>query len=65
VDTNSQHILNLLTKAGGKLPYNDKTDPQIIMQVFGISKKVFKAAIGNLYKNKQIQILDDGILKIG
>lgn len=64
VDTNSQLILDLLTKAGGKMPYNDKTDPQVIMQVFGVSKKVFKAAIGNLYKNKQIQILDDGILKV-
>jgi uncharacterized protein len=64
IDTNSQKILDLLEKAGGKMPYNDKTDPQVINQIFGISKKVFKAAIGNLYKQKQIEISEDGITKI-
>lgn len=64
IDTNSQKILDLLEKAGGKMPYNDKTDPQVINQIFGISKKVFKAAIGNLYKQKQIEISEVGITKI-
>lgn len=34
-----------------RLPYTDKTDPQVIRQVFGISKGQFKRAVGHLMKN--------------
>lgn len=33
-----------------RLPYTDKTDPQVIQQVFGISKGQFKRAVGHLLK---------------
>ena len=33
-----------------RLPYTDKTDPQVIRQVFGISKGQFKRAVGHLLK---------------
>ncbi len=62
-DINSQAIMDLLLKSGGKLPYNDKTDPEVINKIFGISKKVFKAAIGTLYKQKLIEITENGIVK--
>ncbi len=64
IDKNAQHIMNLLNKSKGKLPYNDKTDPEVIYEIFGFSKKVFKQAIGNLYKQHLILIKPDGIEKV-
>lgn len=43
------------------LPYHDKSDPEVIRQVFGISKGQFKRAIGHLYKERLINITSDGI----
>ena len=45
----------------GFLPYNDKTDAEAIYDAFGVSKKVFKAAIGGLYKDKLITLEANGI----
>ncbi|MBK8628432.1 MAG: GntR family transcriptional regulator [Saprospiraceae bacterium] len=61
IDAQAQKVLDLLHKSKGKLPYNDKTDPEVIYKIFGMSKKVFKQAIGTLYKQKQITITDQGI----
>lgn len=61
VDKYSQIILDLLKKSGGHLPYNDKTDPEVIYSIFGFSKKVFKMSIGKLYKEKIIDMSDKGI----
>lgn len=43
-------ILSALEEAGGALPLGDKSTPEDITRELGISKKVFKAAIGGLYK---------------
>lgn len=43
------------------LPYHDKSDPDEIRHVFGISKGQFKRAIGHLYKERFISIDADGI----
>lgn len=64
IDSFSQNILNALEKAGGFLPYNDKTEPEIIYNIFGISKKVFKQSIGLLFKQRLIEISAEGIKKI-
>jgi uncharacterized protein len=49
-------------KAGdGFMPINDKSSPEIIYREFSVSKKVFKAALGNLYKKRQITIEKDGV----
>ena len=61
IDSISASILNALSMANGKLPYNDKTEAEIIKEKFGISKKNFKKAIGTLYKAKRIIINDEGI----
>ncbi len=58
-------ILELLEAQGGFLPYHDKSDPEDIYNFFGMSKKSFKMAIGNLFKQKIIEITDHGIRKIG
>lgn len=61
IDSTAQSIMTLLSKAGGSLPYNDKTDPEVIYRIFGISKKAFKQSIGNLFKQRIITISETGI----
>lgn len=59
-DTEADKILVQLHKAGGFLPYHDKTDPAVLYEKFGISKKAFKQAIGRLYKERKIIIMPEG-----
>jgi predicted RNA-binding protein (virulence factor B family) len=54
-------IVNYLKKQGGFAPVHDKTDPQVISKLFGMSKAAFKKAIGGLYKQHVIDIEKDGI----
>lgn len=61
VDQHTQKILDLLKKSGHSLPYNDKTEAEVIYNIFGMSKKVFKQAIGNLFKQRLITITEEGI----
>ena len=50
---------------GGFLPLTDKSDPQLISQRLQMSKKAFKRAVGGLYKERKIEILEKGIRWIG
>ena len=43
-------LIAALEKAGGTLPLGDKSDPDAIYDSLGISKKAFKAAVGQLFK---------------
>ncbi len=61
VEPNAQRILDILAESGGKLILSDKSDPEDIRDVLTMSKKTFKKAIGLLYKQKRINILDDRI----
>ena len=61
VDNITDTILTILKRNGGFIPVNDKTAPDKIYSMFGVSKKTFKKAIGVLYKEKQISINKDGI----
>jgi len=54
-------IVSYLKKQKGFAPVHDKSDPQEISALFGMSKSAFKKAIGGLYKNKIISIEKDGI----
>ena len=54
-------ILEHLKAVGGKSGLNDKSSPEDIKNEFQISKKVFKQAIGKLYKQHKIKITDKGI----
>ena len=56
-------MLDKLEMAGGAMKVNDKTDPDTIFRLFGISKGTFKKAIGGLYKQGKILIEADGIRK--
>ncbi|MBS4071082.1 MAG: RNA-binding protein [Algoriphagus sp.] len=59
-DEGSEKILQLLEEKSF-LPLHDKSDPEEIKRVLGMSKKHFKQCIGQLYKAREIQILEDGI----
>lgn len=61
IEPNANFIREELEAAGGFLPLHDKSDPETIKNELGMSKKSFKKAIGTLYKDKQIEIRDDGI----
>ncbi len=61
VEDNTQLIYQHLKNAGGFLPYHDKSDPEEIQKEFKISKKIFKKAIGGLYKQGLIHVSNEGI----
>jgi len=61
VDPMSQMIMDQLKKEGGFIAVSDKSDAELVYQVFGISKKTFKQAVGALYKKRLITIDTDGI----
>lgn len=54
-------ILHYLKEQNGFAAVHDKSDPQLISDLFGMSKGAFKKAIGGLYKQKLISIGKDGI----
>jgi predicted RNA-binding protein (virulence factor B family) len=57
----AKRILSELQIRHGFLALHDKSPPEEIMRVFGESKKNFKNAIGQLYKEGDITIESDGI----
>ena len=61
VDALCQTILDTLKDRGGLVAVTDKSPPEEIYALFGVSKKVFKKAIGNLYKKRRIIIAPEGI----
>lgn len=54
-------ILDYLKTNNGTMNITDKSSPEIISNAFGISKKNFKKAVGNLYKKKLIILENDSI----
>jgi predicted RNA-binding protein (virulence factor B family) len=61
VEGESEKILRLLKENNGYLPYNDKSAPEDIYSFFEMSKKSFKMAVGNLYREKKITLEQTGI----
>jgi uncharacterized protein len=61
VDASGQIILDELKASRGFLRLNDDSHPEDIKTVLKMSKKTFKKAIGTLYKQKLIEIKEDGI----
>lgn len=61
VEDEAGKILRLLNENNGYLPYHDKSDPEEIYDFFGMSKKAFKMATGNLYKQQKITLTKTGM----
>ncbi|MDO4510413.1 MAG: S1-like domain-containing RNA-binding protein [Bacteroidales bacterium] len=56
VDDLSTVIENYLKSHGGEMALTDKSDPKQIMDTFNCSKKDFKKALGQLYKQKKVTL---------
>lgn len=65
IEPNSEIIMNELRASRGFLRLNDNSNPEDIKTVLKMSKKTFKKAIGLLYKEKLIEIKEDGIYLVG
>ncbi|WP_101757649.1 S1 RNA-binding domain-containing protein [Oceanicoccus sp. KOV_DT_Chl] len=54
-------IIATLKEHGGYIMVSDKSSPETIYSIFKVSKKIFKKAIGVLYKQRRITIEEKGI----
>ena len=61
IEPNADKILDELRASRGFLRLTDNSHPEDIKTVLKMSKKTFKKAIGALYKEKLIEIKEDGI----
>ena len=57
----SQRIIDELQAHNGHMSLTDKSPPQEIYKTFGVSKKVFKQALGALYKQRRVSLASDGV----
>ena len=64
IEENAQIILDELKASKGFLRLNDNSDPEDIKTILKMSKKTFKKAVGTLYRQKLIEIKEDGIYLI-
>ena len=60
-DELSNKILSTLKEHGGSLGVSDKSSPEAIYRLFGVSKKRYKNAIGALYKKRMITVEEHSI----
>lgn len=62
MEKDAEMVLDIIKSYGGRLPFNDKADAELIKKEFGISKNAFKRAVGRLYKDRLITINEDSIV---
>ncbi|TMW73427.1 CvfB family protein [Alteribacter natronophilus] len=55
LDEDTEAVFAYLMRMGGEIPLTDKSDPEEIRQIFGISKASFKRALGRLMKEGKIR----------
>lgn len=65
VEDATEKVERLLSENDGYLPYHDKSTPDEIYSFFAMSKKTFKMATGNLYRQKKIVFTKTGIQAVG
>lgn len=61
----SETILQTLAIKRGFLPLHDRSAPEDIYSAFGVSKKSFKQAVGNLLRRQKIVMEEAGIRLTG
>lgn len=61
VEDFSKILLDYIREQGGFTPLNDKSPADEIYALFGVSKKTFKKAVGDLYKKRLIVLAQDGM----
>lgn len=63
VEDFSEVLLQFIKDQGGHTLLNDKSAAEDIYEAFGVSKKTFKKAVGDLYK-KRLIVLDEGGIRL-
>ena len=61
VEDFSATLLEYIRHQGGRTALNDKSPAEEIYDTFGVSKKTFKKAVGDLYKKRLIVLREEGI----
>lgn len=61
VEDFSEVLLQFINDQGGHTSLNDKSAAEDIYEAFGVSKKTFKKAVGDLYKKRLIVLEEGGI----
>jgi hypothetical protein len=62
-DELADKIVQKLKENDGVLAISDKSSPEVIAKIFGVSKKQFKTALGKLYKEQKITI-EERLIKL-
>lgn len=57
----AQRVLELLKQNNGVMPYNYKSDAELIKNIFSLSKKDFKRSLTQLQDSAKIEVKDTGI----
>ena len=61
VEDFAEVLLQYIKEQGGSTSLNDKSAAEDIYATFGVSKKTFKKAVGDLYKRRLIVLVEGGI----
>lgn len=64
MNEDAQKLLKLLEEQGGELPVGDKSSPEKIRELTGMSKNEFKRAAGNLYKQRLVQVKEHQLYQL-
>ncbi|MDA7816903.1 S1-like domain-containing RNA-binding protein [Sulfurimonas sp.] len=59
--SSADKVLELIEQNGGSMPYNYKSDAELLKNVFGLSKKEFKRSLTTLVDASKIEVKDTGI----
>lgn len=64
IESDAEKLLSIIMSYDGVLPFTDKATPEVIKRETGMSKNEFKKAVGNLYKNRLIEITDTNKIRL-
>ena len=60
----SDQLFEYIQEHNGFCTYHDKSPTEDIYEAFQVSKKTFKQAVGDLYKKKKIEIVENGLKEV-
>jgi predicted RNA-binding protein (virulence factor B family) len=61
VKDSAEQLYDAIVAAGGTLPLNDNSSPELIQQTLQMSKKLFKRSLGVLMSHNRVVVTDDGV----
>ena len=64
IGKDSEKLLQIINSYDGALPFTEKATPEVILRETGMSKNEFKRALGALYKERKIEISDEGKVRL-